>query len=222
MHHIMQMVRREYHQYSAHKLAVISPCIAKKREFEAIGLGDYNVTMQSLESYFRDHHVDLSKFPEAEFEGPPAERAVLFSSPGGLKETLERWNPGASRATRKIEGPRTVFPYLDELSKSVDEGIAPLLVDCLCCEKGCNGGTGTPGRKMGLDQLEHLVSERAKEARASSPRRAKGMRPLRPPSRSCCASAMIRLDSAEPMLIGRPPRNSANPVRRSCKRFTRR
>ena len=164
MHHIMQMVRREYHQYSAHKLAVISPCIAKKREFEAIGLGDYNVTMQSLESYFRDHHVDLSKFPEAEFEGPPAERAVLFSSPGGLKETLERWNPGASRATRKIEGPRTVFPYLDELSQSVDEGIAPLLVDCLCCEKGCNGGTGTPGRKMGLDQLEHLVSERAKEA----------------------------------------------------------
>jgi len=165
MHHIMQMVRNEYPQYSSFKIAVISPCVAKKREFEAIGLGDYNVTMQSLETHFTKHNVDLAKFPAVEFDGPPAERAVLFSSPGGLKDTLERWNPGAARATRKIEGPRTVFPYLDTLPRAVHDGIAPLLVDCLCCEKGCNGGTGSPGRKLSLDLLEHLVTERAKQAR---------------------------------------------------------
>ncbi len=165
MHHIMQMVRRECPQYSSHKIAVISPCVAKKREFNAIGLGDYNVTMLSLQKHFTTHNIDLSKYPETEFDGPPAERAVLFSSPGGLKDTLERWNPGAARATRKIEGAHTVFPYLDNLAQSVQEGIAPLLIDCLCCEKGCNGGTGTPGRRLGLDQLEHLVAERAKEAR---------------------------------------------------------
>ena len=165
MHHIMQMVRREHPQFAAHRIAVISPCVAKKREFEAIGLGDYNVTMLSLEAHFQQQNVDLSIFPQTEFDGPPAERAVLFSSPGGLKDTLERWDPGAARATRKIKGVRTVFPYLDTLEKSVLEGIAPLLIDCLCCDKGCNGGTGTPGRKLRLDQIEHLVAERAQGAR---------------------------------------------------------
>ena len=165
MHHIMHMIRNEYPQYSGHKIAVISPCIAKKREFEATGLGDYNVTMNSLNEHFRSTGIDLSRFPETEFDGPPAERAVLFSSPGGLRDTLERWNPDAARATRKIEGKHTVLPYLDELPQAVQEGIAPMLVDCLCCDKGCNGGTGSPGRKLGLDHIESLVAARAREAR---------------------------------------------------------
>jgi len=166
MQHSMAMIRRYYPQYADHKIAVISPCIAKKREFEATGLGDYNVTMRSLHNYIQEQRIDLARFPQVEFEGPPAERAVLFSSPGGLRDTLERWNADAARATRKIEGPRTVYAYLDELPQALKEGCAPLLIDCLNCEKGCNGGTGTPARKLGHDRIEFLVAERARQARA--------------------------------------------------------
>ena len=165
MHHVMRMVRNEYPQYSGHKIVVISPCIAKRREFDETGLGDYNVTMQSLDDHFKSRGIDLSRYPATEFDGPPAERAVLFSSPGGLRDTLERWSRDAARSTRKIEGCPGVYHYLDHLSESVHDGIAPLLVDCLSCEKGCNGGTGTPGRKLSLDRIESLVTERAKEAR---------------------------------------------------------
>jgi iron only hydrogenase large subunit-like protein len=163
MQHTMRMAKREYPQYASHRIAVISPCIAKKREFEETGLGDYNVTMLSLENHFKTQGVDLARYPETPYDGPAAERAVLFSTPGGLRDTLERWSKDASRATRKIEGP-CVLPYLDELPESIAEETAPLLVDCLCCEKGCNGGTGTPGRRIGLDKIESLVAERAKEA----------------------------------------------------------
>ena len=165
MHHVMQMVRNEYPQYRAYKIVVISPCVAKRREYDETGLGDYNVTMRSLDEHFKSQGIDLSRFPATEFDGPPAERAVLFSTPGGLRDTLERWSPDAARATRKIEGCPGVYHYLDHLAQSVNDGIAPLLVDCLSCEKGCNGGTGTPGRALGIDRIESYITERAKEAR---------------------------------------------------------
>lgn len=167
MQHAMAMVRRDYPQYRSHRIAVVSPCIAKKREFAATGLGDYNVTMASVARFLEANGVDLSRYPDTPYDGPQAERAVLFSSPGGLRDTLERWNPDAARATRKIEGTRSALPYLESLNESIADGIAPPLVDCLCCEKGCNGGTGTPARHLGLDRIEHLVARRAREARAA-------------------------------------------------------
>ena len=36
------------------------------------------------------------------------------------------------------------------------------IVDCLSCEKGCNGGTGTRMRKAAIDDLEGAVSARAR------------------------------------------------------------
>ena len=71
--------------------------------------------MRSLDEHFKSRGIDLSQCPAMEFDGPPAERAVLFSSPGGLRDTLERWSPDAARATRKIEGCPGVYHYLDHL-----------------------------------------------------------------------------------------------------------
>ena len=48
MQHVMQMVREFYPQYSEAKIVAISPCVAKRREFDSIGLGDYVVTFKSI------------------------------------------------------------------------------------------------------------------------------------------------------------------------------
>ena len=142
MLHEIIMIREFYPQYRNHKVAVISPCVAKKREYAETGLGDYNVTMAKLDDYMRDHGINLAQFQPSEYDGPLAERAVLFSSPGGLMETAMREMPGIERSIRKIEGP-IVYPYLDHLHESLKAGINPLLIDCLNCEHGCNGGPGT-------------------------------------------------------------------------------
>lgn len=91
MMHTMKMIREFYPKYRYHKIAVISPCIAKKREFDAVGTGDYNATMSEIEKHLKENHISLSSFPETDFDNPPAERAVLFSTPGGLMRTAERW-----------------------------------------------------------------------------------------------------------------------------------
>ncbi len=163
MAHTVECIRHFYPAYRGCKIAVISPCFAKRREFDENGRGDYNVTMKNLDLYFKEQGIDLSAFPKTPYENPPAERAVLYSTPGGLMRTAERFVPGISAQTRKIEGQPAVFEYLSGLDSSLSSGVKPYyrLVDCLNCEKGCNRGGGTTNNNMPLDELEALVESRA-------------------------------------------------------------
>ncbi|MBR6193584.1 MAG: 4Fe-4S binding protein [Treponema sp.] len=165
MAHTIEMIRHFYPQYANHKIAVISPCFAKRREFDENGRGDFNVTMKNLEKYFEENKIDLRKFPRTDYENPPAERGTLYSTPGGLMRTAERFVPGIGAHTRKIEGQPAVFDYLENLDDSLSQGKKPLycLVDCLNCEKGCNRGGGTTNHNMSLDELESYVEKRTQE-----------------------------------------------------------
>jgi hypothetical protein len=77
--------------------------------------------------------------------------------------TVQRWNPEAPGFTRKIEGPEIVYDYLAGLKTSIDKGIAPLLVDCLNCEMGCNGGPATLCASEAMDEVEARVEQRSRE-----------------------------------------------------------
>jgi len=161
MLHTIKMIREYYPQYRNHKTVVISPCIAKKREFVETGLGDYNVTMWALKNYLQDNKINLDSFTEIDYFGPSAERAVGFSFPGGLMETAERFVPGIRRRTDKVEGVHTIYPYLEEIVELMPTNIRfAQLIDCLNCEKGCNGGPGTGNHKKPKVALENPVRDR--------------------------------------------------------------
>lgn len=163
MLHTIKMAQRFYPECRGARVVIISPCAAKRREFDETGIGEYNVTMKRLQEHFQRLGISLNQYPDTDYDNSPAERAVLFSTPGGLRDTLERWSKDAAKATRKIEGVPTVYHYLDELPQAIRKGKAPLLVDCLNCEMGCNGGTATLARSKGVDEIESLISERAKD-----------------------------------------------------------
>ncbi len=160
MVHTMKMIKEFYPDYKDHSIAVISPCIAKKREFDAVGIGEYNVTMSKLQQYLDINNISLTNFPSVDYDTPAAERAVAFSTPGGLMRTAERWNGGISSYGRKIEGPQIIYKYLSSLHESIKKKAAPLLIDCLNCENGCNGGTGTLNTEEPADLLEHHIEKR--------------------------------------------------------------
>jgi hypothetical protein len=163
MLHTIRMVKEYYPEYRNAKTVVISPCWAKKREFDETGMGDYNVTFDSINKYFKSRSITVDQFQQVDYDNSPAERAVLFSTPGGLLRTAERWSDGIRKAARKIEGPEVVYPYLTGLKSAIDDGKAPMLIDCLNCEYGCNGGTATINKHMHPDKLEGYVEERSRE-----------------------------------------------------------
>lgn len=167
MLHTVKMVREFYPEYRKAKMAIISPCWAKKREFVETGVGDFNVTFSSIDSYLEENRRSLDSYPKVAYDNQPAERAVLFSTPGGLLRTAQRWNPGISEVARKIEGEH-VYHYLAGLKRMITEGKSPLLIDCLNCEAGCNGGTATRGKSLHLDEMEALVERRNREAQEAA------------------------------------------------------
>ncbi|HMA63808.1 MAG: methyl-accepting chemotaxis protein [Fibrobacterota bacterium] len=160
MLHTLKMIKEFYPQFRSHKTVILSPCIAKKREFDETGIGDYNVTYHNLSAYLRKNMIALHTYDEVDYDNPPAERAVLFSTPGGLLRTAQREVPDASSFTRKIEGVPTIYHYLKKLPATLESGCNPLLIDCLNCEMGCNGGTGTDSSDKSPDEVESLVEAR--------------------------------------------------------------
>ncbi|MDD4603201.1 MAG: [Fe-Fe] hydrogenase large subunit C-terminal domain-containing protein [Bacteroidales bacterium] len=164
--HTIKMVREFYREYRDHRFVMIAPCAAKRREFEEVKLGDYTVTIKALQKHLTDQNIFLESFPEVEFDNPPAERAVLFSTPGGLLQTAMRENSEIGKVTRKIEGPGSIYPYLKKLPEMIHQKYAPFLIDCLNCEMGCNGGSGTLNRNESPDMIEFYVEKRNKVVQA--------------------------------------------------------
>jgi iron only hydrogenase large subunit-like protein len=162
MLHTAIMIKNFYPEYAGAKIAAISPCTAKKREFEETGLVDFNVTMTGLKNYIERKFIDLSDFAPCDFCGPMAERAVSFSSPGGLRATVLRDALALAGKIRRVEGVSTVYKYLNDIPGMLEDGNAPFLVDCLSCSSGCNGGPGTPNFGRPVDALENKIDERLK------------------------------------------------------------
>lgn len=162
MAHTIRMIKTYYPKFASCKVAVISPCYAKRREFDENGLGDFNVTMHSLSEHFKANGIRLASFPRTAYDNPLAERGVLYSTPGGLLRTAERFVPGIGKKTRKIEGAPEVYEYFEQLAEDLKKGKSPAyqLIDCLNCGKGCNCGAGTDNQELPLDELEGYIERR--------------------------------------------------------------
>ena len=167
MLHCAKMIKEFYTKYTGYKIAAISPCYAKRREFDETGICDYNVTMRSIQSYMEEKNIRIDSFPKVEYENPAAERGVLYSTPGGLMRTAERFVPSISEKTRKIEGNPKVFHYLAKFSEA-NKNKKPCftLIDCLNCENGYNEGAGTTNKGMHLDEMESFVENRMHDRRS--------------------------------------------------------
>ena len=109
MVHTMKLIERFYPEYKQHRVTAINPCYSKRREFDEVGMGDYNVSFRSIQEYLDTSHQTINAYPEMEYDNPPAERGVLFPSPGGLMRTLQRYDSEVTSYTRKIEGPQEVY-----------------------------------------------------------------------------------------------------------------
>ncbi len=122
-------------------LAVLSPCIAKKTEFEDTGIVSYNVVFSELKKYLAAHQIRLSSSQSFAFDGVPALSGAIYPMPGRLKECLLAMEPELN--VINSEGVPTVYHNLDMYAKTPDS-IKPDVFDVLSCEYGCISGPGVP------------------------------------------------------------------------------
>ncbi len=174
--HAVADFQRRRPDLAALPMVFLSPCFAKKREVEELGLPVLSITFASFSRFLEEQGVSLDNFEEAEFDNPAVERGALFPTPGGLAKTLTRWRPDLNDRIRVIEGTKLVYPYLDGLPEMAAKGLAPALVDCLNCEHGCNRGPGALRPEGHPDSLEPHVAERARSLERENRRKWPGGR----------------------------------------------
>lgn len=163
LQHMIKMIKEFYPQYAHYKYVFLSPCIAKKKELEEIGTGNYNVTFKSLLEYLNTNNIHLEDYPEIEFDGLSGETGVVFPNPGGLTNTIKRHYPELSYKFKIVEGAKTIYEYLNQLNDiRKDDSISGIFIDCLNCQSGCNGGTGTTNINLFPAKMENYVEDRKK------------------------------------------------------------
>ena len=141
-------------------LAVLSPCVAKKTEFEDTGLVSYNVIFSSLQAYLKAKNVHLHTSEAFVFDGVPALSGAIYPMPGGLKECLLAMQPGLN--VINSEGIPAVYHNLDAYLKQPDT-YKPDVFDVLSCEYGCVSGPGIP-KDISYFQMLHTMNEIKKES----------------------------------------------------------
>jgi len=151
-------------EFSQLKLAFLGPCIAKRREVHdpnTKGAISYNLTFHSLDKYLQEQKIDLAALTPGHFDTPEAERAVIYSQPGGLTETFQRFGiPIKKCDISRVEGAQEVYTkYLPELLKDILHKETPQIVDILNCTHGCNCGPAA-GHQKSHYQIERIMSER--------------------------------------------------------------
>lgn len=151
-------------EFSQLKLAFLGPCIAKRREVHdpnTKGVVSYSLTFQSLDKYFQENNIILKDLEPGVFDSPEAERAVVYSQPGGLTETFQRFGIPIKRYDlSRVEGANEVYTkYLPELMKDICQNQAPRIIDILNCIHGCNCGPAATHQKTHY-QIERIMTER--------------------------------------------------------------
>lgn len=162
IHYMLQWIKDTYPEYADAKTAVISTCYAKRREFDDIRLGDYNVTLKSLQQYLSDNNINPADYSAVPYASPASGVGTGIVVSGGLTRIIEKYIPGIRNRARIIEGQPRIYSYLAHLSQAIRNGDAPVfqLVDCLNCDMGCVGGCGTMNTDAHQDRLEGCIERR--------------------------------------------------------------
>lgn len=162
---------RKYENKTAPIIA-LSPCVAKKTEFEETGLVKFNLTFKKLKEYFERNEIripldDGNNF-DYDFDGTQGQLGSIYPRPSGLMENLLAHDPSLLITAR--EGVQTVYDYLDTLAKAMNEGketLIPAISDVLSCQQGCNigAGTGTTLSQLEILRIMHTIEECARDRR---------------------------------------------------------
>jgi len=146
-------------------IACLSPCIAKKFEFDETGLIQYNVTFKNFADYMR-RNCTYDRTQKFKFDNITAYCGKIYPKPGGLKDCLLNAMPNLD--VRNSEGVSHVYEELDYYALA-DKSDRPDVYDILSCSHGCISGPGTNFEESNL--FSYMKKAEALEASSFNERR---------------------------------------------------
>ena len=154
------------------RIAVLSPCVAKKNEFSETMFVDFNVTFRKMTEHFNANNIRILIDDDDDlaynFDGEQGQMGAIYPKPGGLRDNLWLHDPDIDIINS--EGVHKVYPELDMYAK-LNDGKKPKVFDVLSCEFGCNVGAGASSQRTLFDIMQTMNDV---EKEASGRRKIKG------------------------------------------------
>ena len=153
------------------KIAVLTSCIAKKREFEVTGLVNYSVTFAKLDDYFVKHNVefdaegDIANRFTYDFDDQQGQLGSLYSRSGGICENLQQFIPDFTYL--RSSGKCNVYDELEQYYMTNVDSL-PDVFEVHSCLHGCNAGLGISDHQTHFDinatmnEVEKAVKKKRK------------------------------------------------------------
>lgn len=122
------------------KMIFISPCIAKKEEFEGTEI-EASITFEELEQWIKDEDIDLESLEPSSFDEVYPVSSSLFPLLGGLINAAELKDSSLENEIISVSG----IENIQTLLNSIKEGkINSKFIEVLACEGGCVMGPARP------------------------------------------------------------------------------
>lgn len=138
-------------------IAVLTPCIAQKHEFNETGLIEYTITFEKLNEYFDANgiiiHNNSSEEYDYKFDDQQGQYGAIYSRPAGFKDNLLLHTPDLSIVNS--EGVNKIYRELD-LYAEIPESKRPRILDLLSCEYGCNLGPASGSKATPFDVMNQM------------------------------------------------------------------
>lgn len=147
---------RKYRRLN-HRLAFLSPCVAKRAEMRLAGQPGYNVTIGRLKRHIAAAGIDLAAYPAVDFDDRQEGGGVTLGAYGGLCAAIVPHLPTGKFI--RLSGP-AVYPRLRQYEQSVRVGAElPTFAELYHCSGGCENGTGTGVRPPSAARTDALPAK---------------------------------------------------------------
>ncbi len=153
------------------KIAVLSSCIAKKREFIMTDLVEYNITFKKVDEYFLRNGIRIPNDEDPtnydfDFNDQQGQLGSIYSRRGGMSECLTTQMPDLFSVVS--DGVHNVYWELEQYYKTNPDYV-PDVFEVHSCQNSCNGGVGVSEGHTNFDLLSIMrdVEKSAREKRRS-------------------------------------------------------
>jgi two-component system NtrC family sensor kinase len=139
------------------KIVFIGPCIAKKSEYieeEVDDAIDAVLTFIELKEILKILKIDLTEFPDSDFDPPHAYLGKSYPLAGGLIKTANKAQDILEKEVIVVEGKQRVVEVIEEISNG---SLKSKFIDILFCE-GCINGPAIDSDLNYYSRREKVVS----------------------------------------------------------------
>ena len=140
-------------------IVVLTPCIARKADFDKTGIINYTVTFKKLMAHFASKNSYIERSitnDEYNYDGPKGQAGSLIFHSGGMRKNMLSRMPELTVAVS--DGTENIIRELDSIDSHSSGNNYTGVLEAMSCSRGCPLGAGAAGKSAAFETASGLIN----------------------------------------------------------------